>query len=297
MTMTDEPPTTTAPKHPARWSLEVLDAIQGVLAEEAARTDGAPLRAWDPFCGVGLAELRTVCPPTWQVGGGELEPEWAAQSPGAVAADACRAPLPDGSIDVLVTSPTYGNRMADTYDGSRDTCRACRGEGCARVVPDGCQELHLRPLSPGAFCPPCETCQGTGHAPSARRTYRIFLGRQLTEGSTADAKWHRGERGARYRALHGRAWTEAWRYLADGALIVINVSNSLETVGPKGQRVRVEHHVTEWHLAAWLRLGARLVATVQVGTRRFSHGQNREHRAAHEWLLVLRKPPAPEPVN
>jgi hypothetical protein len=52
----------------------------------------------------------------------ELEPEWASQHPRTMVGDARALPLPDATFDMVVTSPTYGNRMTDHHnakDGSR----------------------------------------------------------------------------------------------------------------------------------------------------------------------------------
>lgn len=52
---------------------------------------------------------------------GELEPEWARQCPApALVHNATAMPFPGGSIGAIVTSPTYGNRMADHHE-ARDT--------------------------------------------------------------------------------------------------------------------------------------------------------------------------------
>lgn len=289
------------PGHPARWSKSILVALSPILANEGIAHEDGPLRAVDPFAGVGLSELVKIAPPQWQWAGLELEPEWARQAPGTVAGDATRAPWPDASVDVLVTSPTYGNRFADAYDGSGDTCTDCAGTGYTDGQgPSGqgaTREEAVAALVADSVERRCSRCGGRGLAPSERRSYRISLGRAASPGSSCTMKWRPGRAGKPYRQLHAAAWTEAMRYLKPDALIVVNVSNSLETVGPKHRRVRVEHHVSEWHLQAWLRLGAFLEAAVPVSTPRYAYGENHEQRTAHEWLFVLRKPPLPEPIN
>lgn len=42
--------------------------------------------------------------------------------------NALALPFPDGSMDVLATSPCYGNRMADSHN-AQDPCRTCEGTG------------------------------------------------------------------------------------------------------------------------------------------------------------------------
>jgi SAM-dependent methyltransferase len=70
----------------------------------------------DPFAGVG--RIHNLPNDTLGV---EIEPEWARSHPGTVNADALALPFPDDTFDAIVTSPTYGNRLADSHnarDGS-----------------------------------------------------------------------------------------------------------------------------------------------------------------------------------
>lgn len=104
-------PTTTSPKpHPAKFSQSVLD----VLGPQLAPYDNV----LDPLGGVG--RIQEVCP---QAVVNEIEHEWAVQCPGrAVVADAMTLPFADNTFEAIVTSPAYGNRMADHHnarDGSR----------------------------------------------------------------------------------------------------------------------------------------------------------------------------------
>ena len=102
----------TTPSHPARYSKALLPVLARALdpAEEFHRV-------LDPFAGVGgvhvLAEFghRTV--------GAELEPEWAHAHPDTLCADAREVGrlFAPQSFDAVVTSPAYGNRMADAYAG------------------------------------------------------------------------------------------------------------------------------------------------------------------------------------
>lgn len=99
-------------KHPAKFSDPILRAIEPLLPE----------RGWifDPFAGTGrVHELARPWRPTI---GNEIEPEWAAMHPCTHVGNALDLPWIDGLFDVIVTSPTYGNRMADHHeakDGSR----------------------------------------------------------------------------------------------------------------------------------------------------------------------------------
>lgn len=77
--------------------------------------------ALDPFAGTGKVHLlerkglRTV--------GIEIEPEWAEIHPQTVVGNALHLPFPDSTFDAVVTSPCYGNRMADSHDAKDDSKR------------------------------------------------------------------------------------------------------------------------------------------------------------------------------
>lgn len=258
---TEAPPV----KHPAKWSKEVLEEIAAYAVREALRNP-AELLACDPFAGVGLARLRAALPEHWTVIGGELEPEWAAASgPGCVVADALRPPWGPDSIDVVVSSLAYGNRMADSYPGG-GVCRRCAGLGT---------------VSPLIDPSPCDRCGGGGRDVSSRMTYRIALGRPLSRGSAARVQW-----GPEFRGLHGRALARMAHYLKPGGLVMLNLSNHI-----RGRQVVP---VVEWHLHALVRLGFLVQEVREVGTRRYGHGANREARVDAEHLLMFRKPTQPE---
>ena len=88
-------------RHPAKYT----DVLLPVFADLLRGYD----RVLDPFAGTG--KLRQVRPDAHLL---EIEPEWAAIS-GATLGDALDMPWPDGWFDAVCTSPTYGNRMADTF--------------------------------------------------------------------------------------------------------------------------------------------------------------------------------------
>jgi len=108
------------PKHPAKFSAEVLEAIFRLL-DKYQLLDA---RLLDPMAGVGgIAKIRA-----WgfrgEIHSNDLEPEWVEQTPKIdrvfVTSYDYRQPVhgPE-SFDLIVTSPSYGTRMADTYtDGS-----------------------------------------------------------------------------------------------------------------------------------------------------------------------------------
>ena len=95
------------PKHPAKYTDSLLPVMAGMLRGRR--------RILDPFGGTGKAFLLDH----W-LGAGveiqavELEPEFAAINPRTTLGNALALPWEDGHFDAVCTSPTYGNRMADT---------------------------------------------------------------------------------------------------------------------------------------------------------------------------------------
>jgi SAM-dependent methyltransferase len=97
--------------HPAPYSDALLLLFCDLLAEHAEAGDVI----LDPFAGTGrIHELR----PTFETVGVELEPEWAALSPHTFVGDATDLTFADDEFDAIVTSPTYGNRLADAHDAT-----------------------------------------------------------------------------------------------------------------------------------------------------------------------------------
>lgn len=99
-------------KHPAPYSEGVIRAVSPFIED----TD----LVLDPFAGIG--RVHTIHANTYGV---EIEPEWAAggfYSDRTLVGNALSLPFRDDSFDVIFTSPTYGNRMADHHhakDGSK----------------------------------------------------------------------------------------------------------------------------------------------------------------------------------
>ena len=96
-------------KHPAKYTDVLLPVFEKMI----------PVGSFvlDPFAGVGKIHnlpFRTV--------GLEIEQEWASAHPDTICGDATKMPFQNDFFDVICTSPTYGNRMADSHnaqDGSR----------------------------------------------------------------------------------------------------------------------------------------------------------------------------------
>lgn len=93
--------------HPAKYSDEIMPILEKYLIGYE--------NILDPFAGSG--KLRKIRPDAYLL---EIEKEWAELS-GATWGDFYNPPWPDGFFDAIVTSPTYGNRMADKLllDGTK----------------------------------------------------------------------------------------------------------------------------------------------------------------------------------
>lgn len=105
-------------EHPARFSDPILDTIAQHVA--GSRT------VLDPFAGTGrVHELRERAGVTETIGI-EIEPEWADKHPDTRIGDALdlrASGIQPESVDHIVTSPTYGNRMADHHDAKDESVR------------------------------------------------------------------------------------------------------------------------------------------------------------------------------
>lgn len=123
-----------AVKHPAKYGIEILGELDRQLS--FYRVEG---RILDPFAGVGgIHALQTPDGKrlTWAI---EIEPEWAAVSAlhgPTVCADFFDLEFTE-RYAAVVTSPTYGNRMADTYDGRDGSKRVTYTTTLGRPLTEG----------------------------------------------------------------------------------------------------------------------------------------------------------------
>jgi hypothetical protein len=164
------------PKHPAAYPQYILDLLDKEIPKGVT--------VFDPMGGVGtLAKLsdRTVII-------NELEPLWANQATDCAEVfceDARKLPIANDRFDWVVTSPTYGNRLADK-DASQ------KRKGTAEEKPSD----------------------------KTRRTYRGFLGQELAQGNTGGLQW-----GDAYRTLHRDIWREVFRITKPGGTFILNIKD------------------------------------------------------------------------
>jgi hypothetical protein len=114
------------PNHPAKFSAELMSVFKELIdAEVENRYDGeTPLLILDPFAGTGkIHDLAAMCDDVTTIGI-EIEPEWAAMHPNTYRGDALDLSHAwTDMFDIVLTSPTYGNRMADHHDAKDDSKR------------------------------------------------------------------------------------------------------------------------------------------------------------------------------
>lgn len=119
-------------KHPAKFSDAAMVEIERQL--------GLCHTVLDPFAGSGrvheLQQIKPLITDDYTIMdniydlnlarltiGVEIEPEWAAMHPRTVEANALALPFPDRTFDAIVTSPCYGNRMADHHEAKDGSTR------------------------------------------------------------------------------------------------------------------------------------------------------------------------------
>lgn len=261
--------------HPAAYT----DALLPVFACLLPR--GARL-ILDLFAGTGKVSRLRAWRPDLVTFGAELESEWcsAANAAGCFTprCSAVALPYPDQAFDVIVTSPAYGNRMADHHN-ARERCRLCGGRGrVCRAHGAVLDAVHL------AAHPECDNvhavvvcvrCDGQGVNDGPRHTYTHVLGHDLHPQNSGAMQW-----GDAYRALHLAAWAEARRVLRPGGALILNCKDHI--------RAGVLQPVTNWHAVALLGLGFACVERVRVVCPGQRHGANGGARVGWESVLKFR---------
>ena len=242
-------------KHPAKFSQPVLEA----LAEMTGPFLDRGSRVLDPFAGTGLIHrLGTYC--GWDTVGVEIESEWATMHPQTIVANALDLPFPDGSFDATITSPCYGNRMADSHN-AQERCTVCQKTG--KVLGESCLKCH-----------------GLGYRSYRRNTYKHTLDRRDDLGQVMDL--HVNNTGAmqwgrKYRETHQQAWAEATRVTR--STFLLNISNHI--------RANEEVDVTSWHISTLIGLGWNPTERRRVVTQRFGQGANRDQRVPYESIIAF----------
>jgi len=126
-------------RHPARYT----DSLLPIMAEAVSGCK----RILDPFAGTGkIFGIRDLMDDPPFITGVELEHEWASQQKGIVQANSLHLPFPSNSFDAIVTSPTYGNRLADHHNARDGSVRRSYTHDLGRPLhADNSGTLHWGP--------------------------------------------------------------------------------------------------------------------------------------------------------
>ena len=200
-------------------------------------------RLLDPFVGTG--GIAAIGRP-WEFYGVEIEPEWAFQAQNA-------------GLNILVGDSRNLPWETGFFDAVATS--PCYGNRLAdQYAPNMADPKHRM-----------------------RRSYRIFLGRPLSEGSAARLNWTR--HGNDYRTLHADVWKECTRVLRPGGVFLLNCKNHLAD--------GVLQRVTEWHLGVIFDLGFSLLTADAVLLRGDQNTASMRSRGQllvdFETVIVLRK--------
>jgi tRNA G10 N-methylase Trm11 len=96
-------------KHPAAYNEKLIPIFKNLIVDYGINYN-CESKVLDPFAGTGkIHELP------FDTYGIEIEPEWASLHPLTICGDSTKMPFSDKFFDVICTSPTYGNRMADSH--------------------------------------------------------------------------------------------------------------------------------------------------------------------------------------
>lgn len=172
------------PKHPARFSQGIVN-LAGLWIDR--HMPEGMVVILDPFAGVGGVH-KLYFPGRFETFGVEIEQVWADAHPRNEQGNALEMRFGKHTIDVIFTSPTYANRLADKHKVG-----AGRGE----------------------------------KKPWVRRSYTHDL-REATGNPDAELHPKNSGRfqwGHEYRGFHEDFFTEANRVLRPGGIFILNVSD------------------------------------------------------------------------
>jgi SAM-dependent methyltransferase len=116
--------------HPAVFSSPILPVLGELLNPEH-------VRILDPFAGVGrIHELPQHVDWEIETVGIEIEHEWADLHDRTLLGNALDLPFEDDRFDAVVTSPTYGNRLADSHNAQDRSVRRSYTHDLGRTLSD-----------------------------------------------------------------------------------------------------------------------------------------------------------------
>lgn len=260
----------TKTNHPAPFSAEIIDVLRTLIPRDQ------PVH--DPFAGDGR-RLAALCADLGvRFTGTELEAPFIRDDrvrPGN-SLDASTYPRRPGFT--IVTSPVYPNGVADHHH-AQERCKRCEGTGRMKVhrIDAVVQEYET-----------CDKCGGSGRRNHHRRTYRqaraSIVGRDEPLHQDNMGRWGYRGRGAMSDARI-MYWSLANRIVARwhrAGLVLVNVSDFLHSNG------RRETVVDQWGYVLSVN-GWNVTKSIDVATRRYKDGANRDARVEAEVILVARR--------
>ena len=113
-------------RHPAKFSAPIVEVLKTLVVDLEITS------VLDVFSGVG--GIHAIPVSTFGV---EIEPLWARQQAGpVVVGDATKLPIADNSVDAVITSPVYGNRMSDHHQAKDSSKRNTYTHALGRQLSD-----------------------------------------------------------------------------------------------------------------------------------------------------------------
>lgn len=131
--------------HPARYSKPIMQRFVAIVDEFVVSHPAFdPIEVLDPFAGTGRIHSLVDQSPLWGIEtyGVEIEPEWANMHPRTTCASALDLPFPTQKFHMVITSPTYGNRLADKHDAKDGSLRRSYTHDLRRLTGDQARTLH-----------------------------------------------------------------------------------------------------------------------------------------------------------
>jgi hypothetical protein len=291
--------TKTEIKHPATFSKPILDQITAIVLDELTKTKFS-VDVLDPFAGTGKIHMLENIHPRVRTTGIEIEAEWAMLGPqcshcGGAGGGNVRTGMDQTDFDwedcpdcwgtgcktivgnalhlpeqwtnrfhMVVTSPTYGNRMADHHDAKDDSKRMTYKHMLGRDLhPDNSGQMHFGPKYKEFHEKAWAEVTRVIKLPDRAHSFQVKspeIPRPFIPAGDATLTL-------------GQDYS--------GGLFVLNVSNFIRS----GKEV----DVCQWHYDTIIQMGYDLELERDVPTARLRYGQNHAARVTHEKIFVFRR--------
>lgn len=137
--------------HPARYSAALIPVFLELLDPLLNQYGPGNVTVLDPFAGVG--GIHVLADHGYDTHGIEIEPKYAATHRRTKRGDATDLPFDDNQFWAVVTSPCYGNRLADSYNSADPEARRSYHHDLGRKPSKGsAATLHWKGADEGDYC-------------------------------------------------------------------------------------------------------------------------------------------------